>query len=99
MHGAFLYGLEINFCRGAGGGVRRDAGVCRRRGRVRLARACFDLVHKTNHCLGHALAHCLEVKAVLAVAGGLPGFDGLGGFALGLLLRNEVATQQRQQSL
>ncbi|HCT59400.1 MAG TPA: hypothetical protein DGA22_00805 [Acidobacterium sp.] len=68
-------------------------------GRVRLARACFDLVHKTNHCLCSPLAHGLEVKAVLAVAGGLPWPGGLGGFALGLLLRNEVAAQQRQQSL
>jgi len=43
--------------------------------------------------------HGLEVKAALAVAGALPWFDGLCGFALGLFLRNEVAAQQRQQSL
>jgi hypothetical protein len=66
---------------------------------VWLARACFDLVHKADHCLCHSVAHGLEVKAVLAVAGGFPGPGGLGGFALGLFLRNEVAAQERQQSL
>jgi hypothetical protein len=66
---------------------------------VWLASAGLAAAEKTNHCLCHAIGCALQIDSNVPVAGRLPWFGGLGGLALGLLLRDEVAAQERHEQL